>query len=254
MRYCVVGKRVGETPLQALARVRKALALPQDTKMAYAGRLDPMASGKLLILVGEECKRQDKYFNLDKEYIFEVLRGIKSDTGDILGVVSEFASKPISPKALRGTLTLPYPSFSSMNVLGKPLFQWSLEGRLNEITIPNATTEVYKLDKIDQYELNNTDLLKYVQDKISLLPKVDEETKELGKDFRRREVIKKWEEYLGQHKHNFVIEKYKCVASSGTYMRTLAEKLGGLALSIHRTKIGKYAKLPFGFGIWTSTL
>jgi tRNA U55 pseudouridine synthase TruB len=40
----------------------------------------PMASGKLLVLLGEECKHQENYHSLDKEYEFSVLLGIGSDT------------------------------------------------------------------------------------------------------------------------------------------------------------------------------
>ena len=55
--------------------------------MTYAGRLDPMASGVLLVLAGEETKNKDKYLGLDKEYDFEILFGFATDTYDILGKV-----------------------------------------------------------------------------------------------------------------------------------------------------------------------
>ena len=53
--------------------------------MTYAGRLDPMASGLLIVLAGEETKNKEKYLNLDKEYLFEVLFGFKTVTYDFLG-------------------------------------------------------------------------------------------------------------------------------------------------------------------------
>jgi tRNA U55 pseudouridine synthase TruB len=46
-----------------------------------------MAEGKMLILAGEACKEREKYLGLDKEYIFEILLGFKSDTKDILGII-----------------------------------------------------------------------------------------------------------------------------------------------------------------------
>ena len=54
-KFVTLEKAVGETPLSALERHRgehpELLGIP----MAYAGRLDPMASGKLLVLIGDEC-------------------------------------------------------------------------------------------------------------------------------------------------------------------------------------------------------
>jgi len=55
--------------------------------MTYAGRLDPLAEGLLLVLTGEECKNKEKYLGLDKEYEVDVLFGFATDTYDILGKV-----------------------------------------------------------------------------------------------------------------------------------------------------------------------
>ena len=63
-----INKKVGETPLQALDALRVRDARFKDVKLAYAGRLDPMAEGKLLVVVGEQCKRHHLYLGLDKEY------------------------------------------------------------------------------------------------------------------------------------------------------------------------------------------
>ena len=84
-----VNKQPGETPLEALARYRATRPdLVATTPMTYAGRLDPMASGTLLVLVGDECKNKDAYLGLDKEYEIEVLFGISTDTQDALGIAT----------------------------------------------------------------------------------------------------------------------------------------------------------------------
>jgi tRNA U55 pseudouridine synthase TruB len=85
-RFAVINKQVGETPLEAMEAWRTTEGLKKDIPLAYAGRLDPMASGTLIVLIGEECKRQKSYQAFDKEYRFEVLVGFRSDTGDILGI------------------------------------------------------------------------------------------------------------------------------------------------------------------------
>jgi len=52
---------------------------------AYAGRLDPMAHGVLVLLVGEENKKREKYEKFVKEYLFQCIFGVATDTYDILG-------------------------------------------------------------------------------------------------------------------------------------------------------------------------
>ncbi len=79
-------KNRGETPLECLERFRKNNPEYKDEKMTYAGRLDPLAKGVLLVLVGEECKNKEKYLCLDKEYEVDVLFGFATDTYDVLGI------------------------------------------------------------------------------------------------------------------------------------------------------------------------
>lgn len=71
----VIYKNIGETPLEALERFRADHVEYKNEPMTYAGRLDPMASGKLIILIGEECKNKDEYLKLDKEYEVDILLG-----------------------------------------------------------------------------------------------------------------------------------------------------------------------------------
>ncbi len=250
-------KKVGETPLQALERLRALHTIPDSVPLAYAGRLDPMASGLLLILVGDECKVQERYHSLDKEYEIEVLIGASSDTGDILGVVQGSDDVPSTrsmneiTKSLEGVITLPYPQYSSKTVHGKPLHTWALEGRLDEITIPEKTSTLYSLKHTRMRTLTSEELLEYVTKKIASLPTVTDPKKALGEDFRREKVLASWHAHVENNtQRKYTVHSFTCVCSSGTYMRTLAEKIGtlsnthALALSIHRTKIGKYMKIP----------
>lgn len=262
-KYIVLEKKVGETPLDVIRAYKRDNNQFNDVPMAYAGRLDPMASGKLLILIGDECKQQEQYHSLDKEYRFEVLIGGSSDTGDILGLIDwqdvpEFTENQIQDvsKKLVGKLSLPYPKFSSRTVKGKPLHMWTLENRLNEIDIPNADTEVYKLKLVNLRLELTEDIYSNALTRINSIPTVTEKSKKLGRDFRRDEVRVAWQNWLEYHKGKQIqIATFDCVSSSGTYMRSLAEEISkhlgtvGLAYSIHRSKIGRYKRL-FGLGVW----
>lgn len=267
--YSIIEKRIGQTPLQAIEKFRENERLPADVPLAYAGRLDPMASGKLLVLIGEECKNQTEYHSLDKEYEFAVLFGAKSDTGDALGLISY----PPSPRvtlglgvreinsvceSLMGDIELPYPHFSSKTVRGKPLHVWAIEGRLDEIEIPTKKSTIYELACTGMTEIGADELYEHVSEKIELIPTVTEESKKLGNDFRRPEVRASWKAFHeARTQERYQIAHFTCTASSGTYMRTLAAIIGkelgtcGLAYMIHRSKIGTYKNLPFGFGFWS---
>ncbi|MEN9390158.1 MAG: tRNA pseudouridine synthase tRNA pseudouridine55 synthase, partial [Candidatus Parcubacteria bacterium] len=196
-RSVTIEKRLGETPLQAIERFRADTHLGHDVPLAYAGRLDPMATGKLLILIGDECKVQTTYHSLDKQYEFEVLSGFQSDTHDVLGI-AESAQTP-STDALRalaqkytGTITLPYPHFSARTVGGVPLHMHTLSGTLADIDVPTKTSTVYSLQLTKTRTLRGGELLKSILEKINSFPEVTDERKALGRDFRRAEIRARW--------------------------------------------------------------
>jgi len=259
-----LNKPLGKTPLEVLDAWKLKHPQYHKTKMAYAGRLDPMAEGKLLVLVGEECKRREKYLGLDKEYEFEILLGVSSDTHDILGITKLDDSVAVIDNLetvlskYRGVFNLRYPVFSSKTVDGKTLFLWALENRLSEIQIPTKKVEVYELEQISGEIISKDIVLQTVRERISLVTQVTEDSKQLGRDFRRNEVLERWKENMDVTEQNeFFVLKLRCVCSSGTYMRTLASEIGkelggaGLAWSIRRTKIGCYKGLLRSFGLWT---
>lgn len=263
--YFVIEKKVGETPLQATERGRTEHTIAKHIPLAYAGRLDPVASGALLILVGDECKKQDTYHTLDKEYHFAILFGIESDTGDVLGLPNECTTHtPPTKKQLLhvihdliGPISLPYPQFSSKTVRGKPLHVWALEKRLNEIEIPVRHSHIYSISLSTMETVPANVLFDIVHKKIDTIPEVQDVSKILGRDFRRTEIHNEWRKVeMSSHASQYTIAHLTCRASSGTYMRSLAsiiaQKLGtcGLAYSIHRTTIGSYIPLTKRFGFW----
>lgn len=266
-KYLVLKKEVGQTPLQCSERYRASHPELTGVPMAYAGRLDPMASGLLLILLGDECKQQEHYHNLDKEYEFEILFGMSSDTADVLGRLTENATLHSSCTRdslnaacikWRGEIELPYPHFSSKTVDGKALHTWKLEGRITEVKIPTKKSVIHSLSCTKLYTQTRTEVHSYATTKIETIPPVTELRKAIGNDFRRVDVRKDWQDFIdrGSPTDIFYIGKFTCIASSGTYMRTLSEviatELGttGLAYSIHRSKIGRYKKIPLVGGIW----
>lgn len=282
-RWAVLHKKRGQTPLEVLSAWKASHPELADVPVSYAGRLDPMAEGKLLVLIGDECKKQGEYTKLDKEYEIEVLLGVKTDTGDVLGLPVyagerkkenenlflnsnetdshslSFSATAIGEAIKReiGSYSRKYPAYSSKTVQGKPLFLYSLEGTIDTITIPEHIETVYRIKNQGLYRLSTAELQVRIQELLVDVPRSDEPSKALGADFRQDEIREKWNHLLEViPDQEFTVLRLRVTCASGSYMRTLAEHIGvslgtnALALSINRTKIGKY--IQFGlFDFWT---
>ena len=263
-RYHVLHKKRGETPLEVLAAWKEQYSQYQDVRASYAGRLDPMASGKLLILLGEECKNQKKYTRLDKEYEIEILLDVGTDTGDILGLpsLSGMATHPSIPqldevfRKEKGSHERAYPVYSSKTVKGVPLFLYALKGTLDTISIPTHTETIYKTKVLDVTKLSLEEVSERIQKGLEVVPRDPSESKKEGADFRQDEVRAQWQTLLSSlPPRDFTLVRVRVTAGTGTYMRSLAERTGealgtrAVAVSIHRARIGKYVPLLGGFWV-----
>lgn len=242
----IIYKRIGETPLEAMEKARFNHPEWGKLPMTYAGRLDPVAEGLLLVLVGEDCKEKDKYLDLNKEYELSVLFGFETDTYDLLGrVMGVEISKPTvdrsvldqTLKKFTGEVVQDYPPYSSKPVDGKPLFQIAREGGLAEIEIPKHKVKISKIDILEEKTISKDDLLRHIR---SVVSSVDG-------DFRQEEILTDWDRFIGESEiTEFPIIKILVSCGSGAYMRTIAHELGkvlgikSLAYHIKRTKIGEY--------------
>lgn len=242
-------KKLGETPLACLERFRRDNPDYLESNMTYLGRLDPVAEGLLLVLVGN-TKDKGKYLDWDKTYEFEVLWGFETDTYDVLGLVSASSADSLSSvsarissnesallRKIRNIKTQVYPPYSSRTVGGKQLFQWAREGKIHEIDIPERGIKIFSLDHIHTRDITGREILMEITEKISLV----------SGDFRQKEILKKWKSVLkDKMDERFLVSKFRIDVSSGTYIRGLAHDMGkildshALAYSIKRTRVGDY--------------
>lgn len=239
-----VYKPLGLTPLQFLDQLRIDKPEFKHEKLSYAGRLDPMAEGLMLVLVGEANQEREKYLSLDKIYEFEFILGLSTDSYDLLGIVDQISSNlNISDEELNnvlnqfiGTQTLPYPPFSSKTVAGKPLWWWARENKLEEIEQPLNEFRVFEFDLLQTSFITSNKLLLDIEAKIGLVQG----------DFRQAEIVKRWNEVLPDNQSLFPIIKCQITCSSGTYVRSIVHQIGqqlrtgAVTLSIHRIKVGEY--------------
>ncbi len=241
-----VYKPVGVTPLQLIDKLRIKLPEYKNEIIGYAGRLDPMVEGVLLLLVGDENKKRKEYEGLPKEYSFEILFGVSTDSFDTLGVIIKH--KTVDAKDIENKLPgilkkyigkhlQEYPPYSSMHVQGKPLFYWAREKRLQEISIPTKEIEIYDLHFSGLQTKNAQHIQDIVFQRINCV---------FG-EFRQEEIKKSWVEYFNaQQEKQLLVGSFTIRCSSGTYIRSLVHKIGddlktqALAFSILRTRVGEY--------------
>jgi tRNA pseudouridine55 synthase len=228
-----VYKPAGATPFEIIEKLKENDFKYKDASMTYAGRLDPLAEGALVLLTGDAVHEKDKYLSFDKEYEAEILSGIRTDTFDILGLPHLSQDSPeISSNELdkfKGEFVFSLPPYSSFKIKGKPLFQWAREGRLDEIEIPKRKTKIYDIKLEGKDKIKSRKLLKEILDKIE----------KVKGDFRQEEIKKEWEKLLAEEKM-FDVSKIKIFCSSGTYIRSIADKLGGALFSLKRTRVGDF--------------
>jgi tRNA pseudouridine(55) synthase len=238
-----VDKPLGWTPLQLLDHLRQETPSLKLEKLSYAGRLDPMAEGCMVVLVGEANKQRQTYLNLSKIYQFEILFGVATDTYDLLGLVTDMApnlqSKPLLQPAIaeiKQQTHMPYPPYSSKPVAGKPLWWWAKAGKLSEIEIPVREIEIYnlKIRKIDK--VKKSYLETEIPRRLSLV----------AGDFRQREIITKWAKALGSTSvHEYWLASLELTCGSGVYVRGVVNEISkkldipACAFSIKRTYIGE---------------
>jgi tRNA pseudouridine(55) synthase len=241
-KYVVIDKKEGETPLQALEYYRATRPELKNLPMTYAGRLDPMASGLLVLLIGEECKNRDAYTNLDKEYEFEILFGAATDTGDVLGLLKECSmiqpGVPYDEIIHEGEFSLPYPAYSSKTVGGVPLFRYALENRLHDIRIPERDMTVLESGFIGSRTMTGTVIRAEVIRRVGLLSYDQFGPQE--NDFRENKVRASWEDFPDGV---YTLARYRVRVTGGTYIRSLVAdashrmRIPALAYAIKRTRI-----------------
>ena len=227
-------KNVGETPLECLERVRLEYGKEKSVPMTYAGRLDPMAEGLLIILVGEDCKDKERYLKMDKEYELEIFFGVSTDSYDTLGLIDKMEKKSFDLpdfEKYKGKFVQEYPRYSSKIIAmmdsGKDLPE----------DMPTKEVEIFAIEQIGSKALSGQRIADTILENI----------KKVKGDFRQSEITKKWVDFSGAHANErFIILKLKVSCSSGTYMRSLANRIGidsgipALAFSIKRTRVNGY--------------
>jgi tRNA pseudouridine55 synthase len=148
----LVDKPVGMTSHDVVSRVRRKLHIK---KVGHAGTLDPLATGLLIILVGQATKLFDKLSGHDKAYRSTLILGRTTDTGDIQGrVLREEGAAHITDGRIRevfgtflGELMQFPPMYSAVRHKGKKLYELARKG----VTVEREARPI----RVDRLEIEN---------------------------------------------------------------------------------------------------
>ena len=240
----LANKILGETPLQCINRLKADNVFDVDASVTYAGRLDPAAEGLMLFLDNkEEIAEKDKYLGMDKEYIYEMLVGVSTDTYDLLGLIKESRREEIEVERMKDAITnavgifnLQYPVFSGKSVGGKKLFEYGKNG-VKDIDIPVREMQVFAHIFLESLSVSVSEIVIRANKILSVVQG----------DFRQKEIAESWSNFEEKHKNeNFVLIKSSMKCASGTYVRALINKISIdldipiCTYSIFRSKIGDF--------------
>ncbi|HZO03471.1 MAG TPA: tRNA pseudouridine(55) synthase TruB [Burkholderiales bacterium] len=129
----LLDKPLGLTSNAALQKAKKLLGA---AKAGHAGTLDPLASGLLLVLVGEATKFAGPLLDADKEYLATLKLGERTTTGDAEGEVLEKRVVDVAADSLlavldgfRGEIEQVPPMHSALKHKGTPLYRLARRGQ-----------------------------------------------------------------------------------------------------------------------------
>ena len=140
--------------------VNKIGGILKTKKVGHTGTLDPIATGVLVVCIGNTTKLCELLTSEYKEYIATIKLGIKTDTLDTTGTIIETKDYNVSENQIKETLNTflgtsiqTTPIYSAVKVNGKKLYEYAREGKQvelpkREINITNIELLSYKDDEI----------------------------------------------------------------------------------------------------------
>lgn len=120
-------------------------------KIGHTGTLDPIATGVLVVCIGDALKLVELLTNHDKEYIAKIRLGVETDTLDITGnvlreeKVREYSKEKVEAvlKRFVGKIKQEVPKYAAIKVNGKKLYEYARNGE--EVELPVRDIEIYDL-------------------------------------------------------------------------------------------------------------
>lgn len=230
----LIDKPVGWTSFDVVAKIRGQIRagyksqglMPtkKQLRVGHAGTLDPFATGLLIVLTGDDCKRAGEFLKLDKVYEATIELGKTSTTGDPEGIIRDWGlenEKWGSAQEATGEADKTQPV--SVTQPTREAVLEALEGLTGQIMQKPPAYSAIKIDGRRAYDLARA-----------------------GKpvDIPERQVTIYSTELI---EYAWPLLKIRTHVSSGTYIRTLAEDIGaalgvgGYCKELRRTEIADWS-------------
>lgn len=150
--------------------VNKLTKILKTKKVGHTGTLDPIATGVLVVCVGNTTKLCELLTSEHKEYIATIKLGIKTDTLDTTGTIIEKKDYNVTEEQIievlnsfLGDSIQTTPIYSAVKVNGKKLYEYAREGI--EVELPKRNINI-----------SNIELLSYKDDEIKFKTTVSKGT------------------------------------------------------------------------------
>lgn len=148
----IIDKPTGYTSRDIVNIVGRFLS---TKKVGHAGTLDPLATGVLVVGVGEGLKLIEFLSSERKEYIANVKFGVFTDTLDVTGkILKEVENYFVNQSKIhdvlnsfKGKYIQEVPLYSSVKVNGKKLYSYARENI--EVTLPKREVEIFDIELLD---------------------------------------------------------------------------------------------------------
>lgn len=160
----LIDKPAGWTSFDVVAKIRSGIRAEyrergekptkRQLRVGHAGTLDPFATGLLIILKGDACKRAGEFLKLDKVYEATFRLGQVSTTGDPEGEIADVSDRIPTREEVEaaltqfvGEITQTPPAFSAIKVNGQRAYKLAREGK--PVEIPSRQVQIYSIELLD---------------------------------------------------------------------------------------------------------
>ncbi|KFA61289.1 hypothetical protein S40285_05524 [Stachybotrys chlorohalonatus IBT 40285] len=139
---------------------RKAQRRASQVKIGHGGTLDPLATGVLILGLGQGTKSLSQFLECTKSYETVILFGAGTDTYDRVGRVLskrpyEHITREMVEKELENfkgkQMQIP-PLYSALKMNGKPLYEYARAGKPIPREIEGRQVEVKDIELVEWYE------------------------------------------------------------------------------------------------------
>ena len=151
----LIDKPAGISSFGVVAKVRWLLGQQagRKVKVGHTGTLDPFATGLMIVVVGEYCKRAAQFSGLDITFQATLHLCQTSSTGDPEGDIqnvsgnqpSEHEAQAVLDK-FKGVITQTPPSYSAIKIDGVRAYKLARQGK--EVEIPSRQVTIHRLEML----------------------------------------------------------------------------------------------------------